>query len=130
GLPEIYDVGMLTDIGMKQLQGIGQFFKQQYLSIPGFPDKFNSSQFLFYSTYTDRTKQSQFAFVNGLFPPGTGPVDDEGQFVFDFGIQPIPQESVSEINEFYMLASEYCPIAKKSYQQYWASDEIKELILM
>ncbi|KAH7820509.1 putative acid phosphatase [Monocercomonoides exilis] len=100
--------GELTEIGMKQLQKIGDFVRTEYIKQNEWPLEYSPKKYYFYATYMDRAKISQLSFAHGLFTNSSGPKEENGTYIFDDGLQPIPIHSVLEHNEYLLLAGLKC----------------------
>jgi hypothetical protein len=62
-----YGLGQLTPIGMKQLQDYGIWFKNKYMAFLN--PIYDKTRVYARSTDYDRTLQSSYAFLSGIFQP-------------------------------------------------------------
>jgi Histidine phosphatase superfamily (branch 2) len=66
-------VGMLTASGMRHRHLLGKFNRERYVKYYGLLDSsYNPNQIYVQSTAVDRTMQSGYAELMGLYPPGSG----------------------------------------------------------
>jgi len=75
-------LGQLTARGMVQEYDLGGSLRAQYLKQHLLPKHYQAGSLLAYSTDWDRTLMSAQSFLQGLYPPPTGPLPN--------GFQPIP----------------------------------------
>eukprot|EP00512_Aurantiochytrium_limacinum_P006495 CAMPEP_0171520794 /NCGR_PEP_ID=MMETSP0959-20130129/6751_1 /TAXON_ID=87120 /ORGANISM="Aurantiochytrium limacinum, Strain ATCCMYA-1381" /LENGTH=465 /DNA_ID=CAMNT_0012060577 /DNA_START=46 /DNA_END=1443 /DNA_ORIENTATION=+ len=86
--------GMLTTTGMRQLENLGTAFRSRYLlgrpfALLGPSAEYHHAKFTVRSTDFDRTLQSAESFLNGFFPPGSGPAGGLSD-----SAQPVPMRTM------------------------------------
>ena len=88
-------IGELTPIGMNQEYMLGCYFRERYVrnfKLLSFNYEYNKIYAL--STDYNRTIMSAQSFLTGLYPPGTGPKLDNGNYALPFGYQLIPVRTI------------------------------------
>ena len=100
--------GQLTPRGMHELHFLGQRIRERYVNGVNTSIGLTDGQPLIVGNYTrqdlyvrstdyDRTLQSVTSLLEGLFPPGTGPVQPDGQpGLTAMRIQPVPIHTVPQ----------------------------------
>ncbi|KAH7827351.1 uncharacterized protein MONOS_16023 [Monocercomonoides exilis] len=103
-------LGKVTENGIEMSKHIGNKLSEMYLGKYGIPEKFEDYKFHFYATYAERAKITALATCDGLFPPGKGPKDpdNEEEFLFSKGVQPVPIDSVMKDNEYLFESDTRC----------------------
>ena len=119
--PEGY--GQLTSTGVSQLYHLGLSLRDQ-ISEELLPSSYTADIVKVRASDTDRTLQSAFSLLTGLYPPGTGP-----SYPFEYpltsqspslpsSIQPIPIHTVDPHSDYLLRSFDNC----KRYQEYLKDD--------
>ena len=99
-------LGELTALGINQEYTLGKSFRAKYVEQLAFlPDKFDDRLVYARSTNYNRTLMSAQSFLCGLYPPGTGPLLDNGCPALPYGYQPIPVRTVPEAQDTVLLGN-------------------------
>jgi len=95
-------LGILTKTGMQQHYDLGRYFRERYGSFLG--DRYDARQLYVRSTDIDRTLQSAYCDLAGLFPP-----DPAQTWNPNLLWQPIPVHTVPDANDTLLEMFSYCP---------------------
>jgi hypothetical protein len=126
--------GQLTGLGISQCETMGVMLRNRYLNnnsenyISGITSHFDSDLFKFHSTAVDRTIISLNSICQGLFPNGTGLVNDiTGRPSLLDDITLVPVHSIEEQNDILLRGFERCPTISKNVINMYASSEFAQL---
>jgi lysosomal acid phosphatase len=90
-------LGELTPLGINQEYLLGQSLRTRYVDQFGLlPPKYQYNSIYACSTDYNRTIMSAQALLCGLYPPGTGPLLDDGLPALPSACQPIPVRTTPE----------------------------------
>jgi len=99
-------LGELTPLGMHQEYLLGKSYRARYVEKLGFlPPTYKDNTIYARSTDYNRTIMSAQAFLCGLYPPGTGPLLDNGCPAIPYGYQLIPIRTVPAAQDLLLLGN-------------------------
>lgn len=127
--------GQLTGLGIHQCRIMGSTLRQRYLlpesehRISGIVNHyFDSDMFKFHSTSVDRTIISLNSACQGLFPNGTGLINDiANEPSLDNSITMVPVHTVEQVHDVLLRAYEKCPTIKSRQESYKRSKAYRTL---
>lgn len=117
-----FSLGQLTNLGKQQQYRLGQWLRDRYADVL-LPESYDDQTVFVRSTDVDRTLDSAYSNLAGLFPP-TG---DE-MWNDKISWQPIPVHTVP-VNQDWLLAAMLpaCPVYDQEYSTATSSPEIQKL---
>jgi hypothetical protein len=109
--------GQLTGLGESQCYQMGQSLRQKYIEatsedhIRGLSQDFDDSLYSFHSSNVGRAIVSMFSIGQGLFPNGTGLINDiDKQYAMPSGLSIIPIHTIPSDQDVLLHAHSNCPL--------------------
>jgi hypothetical protein len=100
-------LGELTPLGINQEYLLGESLRTRYVDqLRLLPPKYQFNSIYARSTNYNRTIMSAQSFLCGLYPPGTGPLLDDGRPALPAACQPIPIRTVFKEQDRLLLGQD------------------------